>query len=259
MEQVTISSLTSSAEINEIAKAMAKAQTRISGADKDGNNPHFGRAYATLASVWESCHMALNENEIAIIQAPSISADGQQVLVTILAHGSGQWFRGEYKMNPVKNDPQGMGSAVTYARRYSLAAMTGVAPKDDDDDGNAASAGHGAQQHGGQQSKPVPTTQAAAAAQKIGDVVAIKVLEGFGRIGVTAEMLKTKLGMPVAEAPFSALDSLKSWRDQIADRKTTVAAIFGGSSTADRAAALNDKLKNGTPPPESKPPGSVLP
>ncbi len=125
-----------STPMGSIAKAMAEAQKRIVGVTKDSTNPHFKADYASLAAVWDASHEALNDNQIAILQAPSI-VDGKQVLVTILAHSSGEWFRGVCKVEPTQNTPQGMGSAFTYARRQSLAAMTGVAPKDDD--GNEAS------------------------------------------------------------------------------------------------------------------------
>lgn len=137
-----------STPFNEIATALAKAQLAIKGAAKDSENPHFKSRYAPLSSVWDACHEALNAQGIAIVQIPSLLPDGSPVLVTLLAHGSGQWFRSVYRLKPAKDDPQGLGSAVTYARRYALAAMTGVAPKDDDDDGEAAS-GRSSDKRGG--------------------------------------------------------------------------------------------------------------
>ncbi len=224
---------TSSAEINEIAKALARAQLKISGAEKDRQNPHFKQHYATLASVWDACHVALNENDIAIVQAPAVTPDGQQILVTILAHGSGQWFRGEYRLSPAKNDPQGMGSAVTYARRYSLSCMTGVAPKDDDDDGNAAANGYdqqSQQQQARRQDEP-----------EIGVETAAKVLAAFGDIGVTREQLKAKLGCEVQHAPQSRLEQLKTWRNMCEANKGSIVTLFGPREPSG-AAALNEKL-----------------
>lgn len=131
-----------SSEINELAAALAKAQLKISGAAKDSTNPHFKSSYADLASVWEACHTALNENGIAIVQ--TLDTAGQTdpptlFLYTPLLHSSGQWISSEYRVQPMQNTPQGVGSALTYARRYSLMAIAGVAAYDDDDDGNAAS------------------------------------------------------------------------------------------------------------------------
>lgn len=125
--------------IDQIATALAKAQGEIKGAAKDSTNPHFRSKYADLASVWEACRQALTKNGLSVVQIPDVSADGV-FLHTTLAHSSGQWMRGTMPVRPVQDTPQGLGSALTYARRYSLAAMVGVAP-DDDDDGNAASSG----------------------------------------------------------------------------------------------------------------------
>lgn len=125
--------------INELGAALAKAQASIRGAVKDSTNPHFRSSYADLASVWDACRAALTANSIAVVQGPA-SQDGQVVTVTtMLVHSSGQWVSSDLTMKPTKPDPQGLGSAITYARRYGLAAMVGVAPEDDD--GNAASVG----------------------------------------------------------------------------------------------------------------------
>jgi hypothetical protein len=124
--------------IKEIAAALAKAQGEIRGAVKDSTNPHFKSKYADLASVWDACRTALSKNGLAVFQTTETTADGI-FLVTTLAHSSGEWMRGTFPVQPVQNTPQGLGSALTYARRYSLAAMVGVAPEDDD--GNAASEG----------------------------------------------------------------------------------------------------------------------
>lgn len=127
-----------STEINELATALSKAQAAIKGAVEDANNPFFQSKYANLASVWEACRDQLTTNGIAVVQSPS--ADGNKVTVTtVLTHSSGQWMCGELTVQAAKSDPQGIGSAITYARRYSLAAMAGVAPASDDDDGNASS------------------------------------------------------------------------------------------------------------------------
>lgn len=131
----TLSNLQSE-NISELSKALATAQGLIGNAVKDAANPFFKSSYSSLASVREACQEHLSKAGIAVIQSPTYIG-GAQYLCTTLAHSSGQWMRGFYPINPVKNDPQGVGSAITYARRYALAAMTGVAPEDDD--GNAAS------------------------------------------------------------------------------------------------------------------------
>lgn len=125
-----------SEQINELAAALAKAQGQIQGAKKDSTNPHFKSDYADLASVWDACRQALSGNGLSVAQSAENGEHGYGV-TTLLMHTSGQWISGTLYLKPSKDDPQGAGSALTYARRYALAAMVGVAP--DDDDGNAAS------------------------------------------------------------------------------------------------------------------------
>ncbi len=126
-----------SPEIGKIALALAKAQGIIGNAHKDSANPFFKSSYADLASCWDACREALAKNELAVIQTHSAGSSGDVVLTTKLIHSSGQFFTGTINVRPSKNDPQGYGSATTYARRYGLCAMVGISPADDD--GNAAS------------------------------------------------------------------------------------------------------------------------
>lgn len=123
-------------QLDKIAPAFAKAQASIEGASKDKTNPAFRSKYADLASCWDACREALTANGLSIIQAPSPAENGV-TLVTRILHSSGQWIEDEGIYLPaVKKDPQGFGSALTYARRYGLCAMVGISPEDDD--GNAA-------------------------------------------------------------------------------------------------------------------------
>ena len=126
-----------SPEINEVAAALSKAQAKIQGAMKDADNPYFKSKYADLGNVWEACRKALTDNGLSVIQTTQGNDPDTVTMVTMLAHSSGQWIRGYLTMKPTKADPQGIGSCCTYARRYGLQAMVGVAPEDDD--GNAAS------------------------------------------------------------------------------------------------------------------------
>jgi hypothetical protein len=141
-----------SEQINELAAALAKAQGQIQGAVKDSTNPAFKSRYADLASVWDACRVALSLNGLAVLQGPALVGQGVSV-TTRLLHSSGQWAESTLVLPMDKATAQGAGSAITYARRYALAAMVGVAP-DDDDDGNAAS-----QTAPKQQPKPEPTQQ----------------------------------------------------------------------------------------------------
>ena len=128
-----------SSQINELAGALAKAQGAMTTVEKDRTNPHFGAKYATLASVLGVVRPALSENGICIVQITETDERNAITLITKLIHTSGQFIGCTYPVQPVKNDPQGVGSALTYARRYSLMALTGVSPAEDDDDGNDAS------------------------------------------------------------------------------------------------------------------------
>lgn len=123
----------------KIGLALAKAQGEMKGAAKDSTNPHFKSKYAGLSSIWDACREQLHKNEIAVVQSPEI-ADGKMVLRTMLIHSSGETIEGFLPIQVAANaTSQQVGSAITYARRYSLASMVGVAPAEDDDDGNAAS------------------------------------------------------------------------------------------------------------------------
>lgn len=124
--------------IGELATALAKAQGEIKTAAKDSTNPHFKSKYADLASVWDACRAALSKNGLAVAQITATTDTGKVRVTTTLLHSSGQWIEGELDVKPGQDTAQGIGSTITYCRRYALAAMVGVAP-DDDDDGNAAS------------------------------------------------------------------------------------------------------------------------
>jgi len=127
-----------SEQINEIAAAIAKAQSQIAGASKDKTNPHYKSKYADLSSVWEACRGALSANGLGVVQMTRFSERDEVIVVTRLLHASGQWLQGELNLPVSRADAQGFGSALTYARRYALAAAVGVAPEDDD--GNLATA-----------------------------------------------------------------------------------------------------------------------
>ena len=126
-----------SESIAGLAAALAKAQGAMKGAVKDSANPFFKSKYADLASVVEAIRAAFSANGLSYVQTVQ-SSDLDEVRVeTMILHSSGEWISCGVLALPVsKNDAQGYGSALTYARRYSLSAAVGVAPEDDD--GNAA-------------------------------------------------------------------------------------------------------------------------
>lgn len=120
-----------------VAAAFVKAQRAFGPALKTSTNPHFKSKYADLSNCIEAVIEALNANGIGLMQRTYESKDGVMV-ETVFVHESGEVMEcGLLHVPAGKQDPQGYGSALTYARRYSLLAATGLAPEDDD--GNGAS------------------------------------------------------------------------------------------------------------------------
>ena len=123
--------------MKQIATALVKAQKAFGPALKTATNPHFKSRYADLAACVEAVIGGLNDNGIALIQRNSLDDSGVTV-ETVFVHESGEMLEcGKLHVPAAKHDPQGYGSALTYARRYSLMAACGIAPEDDD--GNAGS------------------------------------------------------------------------------------------------------------------------
>jgi hypothetical protein len=123
-------------EIDKLASALAKAQTLMDGAQKSSTNPFFNSGYADLHTCIKSSFPALNKHGLSIVQGNEVIS-GAVCVTTTLLHESGQWLRSKLKVPMAKIDAQGVGSAITYGRRYGLAAMAGIAQKDDD--GNSIS------------------------------------------------------------------------------------------------------------------------
>ena len=117
--------------IGALAAALSKVQGAMVGAVKDSSNPFFKSKYADLSSVWDACRVQLAANNLCVIQTTAEAADGA-VLITTLAHSSGEWIRSVLPIKVKDNSPQAQGSGMTYARRYALAAIVGVSQIDDD-------------------------------------------------------------------------------------------------------------------------------
>ena len=130
-------SLNASENLADLAAALCAVQGELKPAIKQADNPFFKSKYVDLPGVWEAIRPLLAKNGLSVVQTFTASADGPTI-VTTLMHKSGQWVSSELFLKPAKSDPQGVGSAITYGRRYALAAMVGVVA-DEDDDGNAAS------------------------------------------------------------------------------------------------------------------------
>ncbi|EJV42122.1 hypothetical protein IEK_05788 [Bacillus toyonensis] len=134
--------------ITELAKALVKFNSEVNKIAKDADNPFFKNNYATLDTIIDEIRPILSKHGLSIMQIPS--GDGQNVtLKTLLLHESGEWLESdELTMKPVKNDPQAVGSCITYARRYSLAAFLSL-NTGEDDDGNGATYGKDKPNHKG--------------------------------------------------------------------------------------------------------------
>lgn len=124
-----------SSNIVEISKALVAFHKEMPAIKKSSQNPFFKSKYAALENIIEAIEPVLSKNNLTFVQVPS----GDHGLTTILMHTSGEFFQDVYTMTPAKNDPQGIGSAITYMKRYALAAILGLKIEDEDDDGNAAS------------------------------------------------------------------------------------------------------------------------
>lgn len=125
-----------SENLQELAKAMILFQVKVESIKKDAKNPFFKSSYASLSNILDSIKEPLIESGLTILQFPT----GEYGLTTLLIHESGEYIKSEYSMKPVKDDPQGRGSAITYARRYALASVLCL-NIDEDDDGNTATFG----------------------------------------------------------------------------------------------------------------------
>ena len=224
--------------INELATALAKAQGAMRFAIKDADNPFFKSKYADLSSVVEAIRDALSGNGLSYMQHLHPSEKHEVCVETVLLHASGQWVSCGTLTVPVsKHDAQGFGSALTYARRYSLSAAVGVVA--DDDDGNAAAAAapkapapKAAAQKPVAKEVPANVKEKAAEIQKPargtisgdpleGDLTGIgsdrpaseevkgKVIHAFASIGFTLPALEKEYGKPMDEWMESDIPELR--------------------------------------------------
>ena len=210
-----------SESINELAGALAKAQAEIENASKNSNNPHFKSKYADLAEVLNTVRPVFAANGLSFVQMPSF-ADGKASVETVLMHSSGQYIANTCSAPVSKQDAQGVGSAITYLRRYSLAAFAGVAQEDDDGQGAV--------------SKPKPAQPKFISPEQQAEIMAL-INQAGGSIAVYLEkVLKLQ---SLADMPIADFDGrIKQLETKIAEKKA--AAI---QAAADRA--LNDEQGEG--------------
>ena len=127
--------MTKSDSISKLATALNKVQSEMTPVVKNASNPFFRSSYADLTAVWEHIRKPLTKEGLSVCQTTD---NGN--LITTLMHTSGEWISGSYSLVCAKqNDPMALGSSMSYARRYALAAIVGAVAETEDDDGNTAS------------------------------------------------------------------------------------------------------------------------
>jgi ERF superfamily len=125
-----------SAAFGNLCKALCAASQEFPEITKDTENPYFRSQYADLATLIKATRPALAKHGLFVVQAPQSTSAGI-LITTMLMHTSGEWLASDLELPSVKQDAQGKGSAITYARRYSYQAILNIAAEEDDD-GNAA-------------------------------------------------------------------------------------------------------------------------
>jgi hypothetical protein len=123
--------------IAALIKSLIACQQEFAPLKKSAKNPHFKNTFVPLSEVVENVLPVLNKHGLAVTQLPSTLEDGTPALMTVLMHESGEQLSATMPLMMVKPDPQGQGSAITYARRYALMSVLGLVG-DEDDDGTAA-------------------------------------------------------------------------------------------------------------------------
>jgi hypothetical protein len=183
-----------SATVGAISKAIAAAQVKMGAAKFDSKNPHFNSRYASLASVMEAVK-PMADVGIAITQDCSVIRDGngaQVVVTTMLSHAeSGEWITGNISMKVERDTPQGVGSALTYARRYAISSIAGIAA-DEDDDSEGAEPARKAPVSAPKASKPAPAPKVD---PEKSEAVANMVAEFGGKVVQDSKKISEEIGI----------------------------------------------------------------
>ena len=213
-----------SGEIAALFAAKAKAQPNIENAKKAGDNPAFHSKYAKLGAVCDACLDALAEQGISVWQFPANVGPDCVGLTTLLGHSSGQWIESTLYVKPARFDAQAVGSVITYLRRYSLMAISGVAP--DDDDGNAAVSSPGDARPASAR-RPTAATQPSPKYQEALDALRAKQTEidGAPDVDVLARIagdLTPLFNLMMEGSPASAQGALDRLHERIAKREAAL-------------------------------------
>jgi hypothetical protein len=203
-----------------LAEALVAIQAEAPAIPLDSTNPHFKSKFASLAGVMDRVRPVATKNGVAVVQLPT-TQEGAPALTTRLIHSSGEEIESTMLLLPSKPDPQGQGSALTYARRYMVLAMLGLVG-DEDDDANAAS--------GPAQAKPQAKPEGTISAERVNQLG-----KGIRATGIELDRLQLLFGSVGAEAPAT---------DSSADLKAALAHLT--TASADKfEAALNAEADRG--------------
>src|SRR5512143_3702631 len=177
----------------DLSAALVKAQAAMKSAAFNKVNPHFKNRYADLAAIIDAVRKPLTDNGLSFTQTTEVHVDGAFLLVTTLRHASGQWIAGTYPL-PANAKSQELGSALTYAKRYTLSSITGIAADEDDDAEATRKNGNGA---------PITDEQA-----KVLTELAVK-----KKIDVT-KLLELTHSESISDIPASYFARAKAWLEK---------------------------------------------
>lgn len=217
-----------SESITKLAAALVKAHAEVQHATKDSTNPHFRNDYASLNAVIDTIKPVFAKHGLAVVQLPGLD-NGAATLDSVIVHESGEWMASTAGAPLTKADPQGVGSALTYLRRYSLAALAGIAQEDDD--GNAAS--HRDESHREERKADAPK---GAKAESDGDMIACPECGGAMWDNRTSKRNPKQPDLKCKDKDCDGAIWLKSWRDDLL-RDVAVAHETGTIDAEERAKA----------------------
>ena len=203
--------------IAKLTEALVKVQSSMETASKDANNPFFKSKYTTLAGCWDVARKPLSDNGLAVIQTTTFGeGEGNSVIIeTTLSHISGEWIRGSLKMPLTKLDPQAVGSAITYARRYALSAMIGIVSEEDDDGESAMGRGN-TQPNTAQKAEPKQEVKAETPKDKLIKQAYGALMNGLG--------LKKEQMLSYIQGAIGR-DDIHGWGDLTVDELNEVIAV----------------------------------
>ena len=204
--------------IGKLTEALVKAQAVMETASKDADNPFFKSKYTTLAGCWDVARKPLSDNGLAVIQTTTFEEGNSVIVETTLSHVSGEWVRGSLKTPLAKLDPQAVGSAITYARRYALSAMIGIVSEEDDDGESAMG------RTPTPQAKPAQAQRAQAKSPAKEETPKDKLIKQAYAIMLN-QLKMSKDDMPNYIKGVTGKEALKNWHDLTEDELKEVIAV----------------------------------